>query len=351
VDKIKVLVVDDSAFMQRVINSILKDNERIEIAAVAGDGAEALEILKQKRIDVVTMDVEMPGMNGLEALKAIIETRPTPVIMISSHTKRGAVETIQSLDIGAVDFITKPSTGLENDLARFGREIKQKIAVASTARLIGRRPGRRPVLNVPKPEGIYGTSVRYMIAIGSSTGGPKALQRVLPVIPGSIAGAVMVVQHMPAGFTKSLAERLDTFCQLKVREAKDRELVKSGHCYIAPGGCHMRVNRGAREREYVIRLDEGPVVSGHRPSVDVLFESLSRVQIEKMVAVIMTGMGSDGSAGLAKLKEFRGCPAIAQNEESSIVFGMPGTAIKNGLIDKVADLDSIGEEILKSLEV
>lgn len=350
-DRIKVLVVDDSVFMRGVIKGILKNSEEIEVAALAGNGADALEILKQEKIDVVTMDVEMPGMNGLEALRVIIETAPIPVIMISSHTRRGAVVTIQSLDIGAVDFITKPSAGLNNDFYRFKRELKQKIVMASKVRLVGRRPHNGPVLKVPKAEGLNGDSVRYIIAIGSSTGGPMALQRVLPVIPGSVAGAVMVVQHMPPGFTKSLAERLDTLCHLKVKEAQDREQVKAGHCYIAPGDYHMRVVPRACEGEYIIRLDRGAAVSGHRPSVDVLFESLGQVPTEKTVAVLMTGMGSDGSEGLAKLKKLRGCSAIAQDKESSIVFGMPGTAIKKGLVDKVTDVDSIGEEILKSLEV
>ncbi len=194
-------------------------------------------------------------------------------------------------------------------------------------------------------------SIKYIVAIGSSTGGPKALQQVLPIIPGNIAGAVMVVQHMPPGFTKSFAERLDSLCQLKVKEAQHGEKIRAGYCYIAPGGYHMRVCNDNVNGKTMIKLGSGAAVSGHKPSVDVLFESLSDIHVFKTVAVIMTGMGNDGSAGLAKLKRLRGSHAIAQDRESSIVFGMPSVAIKKGLIDKVANLNSIGGEILKSLEV
>lgn len=196
-----------------------------------------------------------------------------------------------------------------------------------------------------------GGPVEYLVAIGSSTGGPKALQRILPAIPGDIPAAIMVVQHMTEGFTKSLANRLDTVCSLKVKEAEHEEFLKPGHCYIAPGGYHMRVVDNRRKDGYSVDLNKGAVVSGHRPSVDVLFESLSCVKAAKTVAVLLTGMGSDGSIGLGKLKASKECYTIAQDKESSVVYGMPGSAIEKGLIDKVISLDNIGGEILKSLEV
>ena len=349
-NRVKVLVVDDSVFMQRVIKTVLEKNERTEIAAVAGDGLQALEILKKNEIDVVIMDIRMPRMDGFEALKAIMDTKPVPVIMISSYTKKGAEDTIRYLETGAVDFITKPSLNRANDLDRFERELNLKIAVASTARLIGSMPVKRPVIQLPGSAIAHDRVLRHIIAIGCSTGGPKALQQVLQVIPDSIDGAVLVVQHMPPGFTRSLAERLDTVCQLKVKEAQHCETVRAGYCYIAPGDYHMRVSAGSEEG-IKINLDKGDTVSGHRPSVDVLFEAISDIEAEKVVAVILTGMGSDGSMGIVKLKQKRDCIAIAQDQDTSIVFGMPGNAIKTGFIDKVTALDDIGEEILKSLEV
>lgn len=190
-----------------------------------------------------------------------------------------------------------------------------------------------------------------IVAIGASTGGPRALQKVIPVIPAGFKGAVLVVQHMPSGFTKSLAERLDLISSLRVKEAEDDETVKPGHCYIAQGDLHMRVNQSIVGGKYVIKLDRGCPVRGHRPSVDVLFESLSNVEVDRAVAVILTGMGSDGARGIAKLKKERGWKTIAQDEKTSVVFGMPDSAIKLGAIDKIADLGNIGKEIVKSLEV
>ncbi|HZX46195.1 MAG TPA: chemotaxis response regulator protein-glutamate methylesterase [Clostridia bacterium] len=349
-NRIKVLVVDDSVFMQRVIKRALEKNEKTEVAAVAGDGLQALEILKKRDIDVVTMDIRMPRMDGFEALKAIMDTKPVPVIMISSYTKKGVEDTIRYLETGAVDFITKPSPSRVNDLERFERELNLKIAIASTARLIGLMPVKRPVIQLPGREIAHDRVLRHVIAIGCSTGGPKALQQVLQVIPGSIDCAVLVVQHMPPGFTGSLAERLEAICQLKVKEAQHNETVRAGYCYIAPGDYHMRVSKGSEEG-IKITLDKGNAVSGHRPSVDALFESLGDIEAEKVVAVILTGMGSDGSRGIVKLKQKRDCIAIAQDRDTSIVFGMPGSAIKTGFVDKVTALGDIGEEILKSLEV
>lgn len=349
--RIKVLVVDDSIFMQRVIKKILDGNENTEVAAVAGDGLEALEILKTNEIDVVTMDIRMPRMDGLEALKSIMKTKPVPVIIISSYTRKGTEDTIYYLESGAVDFITKPSISCTNDLMRFERELRQKIRIASTARLIGPIQDSRPVLQLIKKAETDGGAAKYVIAIGCSTGGPKALQQVLQVMPRGLEGAVLVVQHMPPGFTRSLAERLDSYCQLSVKEAQHNEVIRAGHCYIAPGGYHMRMLTNERDGLPIITLDRGRPVSGHRPSVDVLFESLCDVKSKKVIAVVLTGMGSDGSRGILKLKQQRECLAIAQDQDTSVVFGMPGSAIRTGVIDKVSALDSIGREILKSLEV
>jgi len=349
--KIRVMIVDDSAFMRQLIDRILAKHEAVEVVARAGNGMEALEKIKQNKVDVITMDVEMPGMNGLEALKQIMSTKPTPIVMISSFTKNGAMETIEALNVGAVDFITKPSNILDLGTRQFETELIEKITVAYKARLKSCTPYRQSNERVYGDAGIGSSPIRSLIAVGASTGGPRALQEVVPVIPGCLEGAVLIVQHMPPEFTKSLAERLDTLSQIRVKEAENGEIIKSGYCYIAPGGLHMRVIQGKRDREYLIKLDRGEPVSGHRPSVNVLFESLSMVDIEKAVAVIMTGMGSDGARGIEKLKQERGWMTIAQDEDTSVVFGMPGSAIKLGAIDKITALCNIGKEILKSLEV
>ncbi len=349
--RIRVMIVDDSAYMRQLIAGMLEKHKNIQVVARARNGMEALEKIEQEIIDVITMDIEMPGMNGLEVLERIMSTKQIPVVMLSSFIKNRASETIEALNLGAVDFITKPSNILDLSTKKLEAELVEKITVASGAKLVGgtayRQPPRRPADETKAGS----LPLKNIIAIGTSTGGPRALQQVIPVIPGNLDGAVLVVQHMPPGFTKSLAERLDSISRLRVKEAEDGETVKTGFCYIAPGDMHMRIFQKSEEGECIIKLDRGELVRGHRPSVDVLFESLTGVQIYSAVAVIMTGMGNDGARGIAKLKQKRGWPTIAQDEKSSVVFGMPASAIKLGAIDKVAALDDIGQEILKSLEV
>jgi len=349
VPRVNVMIVDDSAFMRNVLEQILASSDRINVVAKAKNGLDALEKLRIHDVDVMTMDIEMPEMNGLEALQAIMRERPTPVIMLSSYTNRGAAETMRSLELGAVDFIPKPTNLLNMGMAAFKEEIVKKVLVASTVKA-NRCKESEKLFPCSKNKALNsGTDIKSIIAIATSTGGPRALQEVLPVIPSSIDGYVMVVQHMPPGFTKSLAERLDAMCQLKVKEAENGEIAKPGFCYIAPGDFHLRlVQEGIKHK---IALGKDPAVSGHRPSADALFESLCASDVEKITAVIMTGMGSDGAKGIGKLKNARNCYSIAQDEESSVVFGMPKSAIKLGVVDRVVPLKDIGSEILKSLEV
>lgn len=343
------MIVDDSAFMRNILEQMLASNDRISVAAKARNGLEALEKLKRHDIDVVTMDIEMPGMNGLEALKVIMREKPTPVIMLSGYTKKGAAETMKSLEFGAVDFIPKPTNLMNMDMAVFKEEIITKVLIASTIKANPFKESAKVYPGVKNKAQNSGTDINSIIAIATSTGGPRALQEVLPVIPGSINGYVMVVQHMPPGFTKSLAERLDALCSLKVKEAENDEIAKPGFCYIAPGNFHLRLAQEGMIHK--IALGSDPSVSGHRPSADALFESLCVSDVERITAVIMTGMGSDGAKGMGKLKSARKCYSIAQDEESSVVFGMPKSAIRLGAVDRVVPLKDIGSEILRSLEV
>lgn len=348
---INVMIVDDSAFMRKVIEEMLSGQENIRIAVKARNGKDALRKLAQNKVDVITMDIEMPEMNGLEALEAIIKTRPTPVIMLSSYTDKGTSETIKALAIGAVDFILKPSRPFDYDLNKLKEKLIEKIQVAAAVRFDGYKAHKSVDIGLIENKRPRRTGINNIVAIGTSTGGPRALQDVLMDIPENIDGAVLVVQHMPEGFTRSLAQRLDGMCRLKIKEAEDGEKLCSGYGYIAPGGFHMRLAEDDKGKEYIIKLGKDEAVSGHRPSVDVMFESLRHINVKRIVAVIMTGMGGDGSKGMKNLKENTDCYTIVQDEKTSIVFGMPKSAIKLGVVDKVVPLDSISSEIIRGLEV
>jgi len=348
---IKVMIVDDSAFMRKVIEEILNSQKNIKVVAKARNGKEALRKLDKNKPDVITMDIEMPVMNGLEALEAIMRKKPTPVIMFINSTDKEATETVKALSIGAVDFILKPSSLITKDLSGLQKELIKKVEIAASVRLAGYKLYKNGSIRLLQNKSNKANGINNIIAIGTSTGGPRALQEVLTGIPGNIDGAVLIVQHMPGGFTKSLADRLNGICMLKIKEAEDGETICPGCGYIAPGGLHMRLSGSKIRGEYIIKLGRDEVVSGHRPSVDVLFESLSHVKVNRMVAVIMTGMGSDGAISMKNLKENNNCCTIAQDEETSTVFGMPKSAIKLGAVDKVVSLQNISHEILKFLGV
>lgn len=349
--KIKVLVVDDSAFMRKVISDMISSDPNMEVVATAKNGEEALQMIVGHKPDVVTMDIEMPKMDGLTALKQIMEVSPMPVIMLSSLTTNGAVETLKALDYGAFDFITKPTSLVKVSTPEVREELLSKIRIASKTKIS--RPlftprETRVVTPTDNKPSISKSKFRKLIAIGTSTGGPRALQDVIPLLPKDIEAGILIVQHMPPGFTKSLAERLDGMSQIRVKEAEDGDVIHAGVAYLAPGDSHIKVTK--QGGQFVIKLDNGERVSGHKPSVDALMYSIASLSDRNVIGVIMTGMGADGADGMSKLKQNRGY-IIAQDEESCVVFGMPKSTIKLGVVDKVVSLSNIANEIVKAMEV
>ncbi|WP_453996913.1 protein-glutamate methylesterase/protein-glutamine glutaminase [Bacillus nitroreducens] len=351
-NKINVLVVDDSAFMRKLITSFLQEDLRIEVVGTARNGNDALEKIEKLNPDVVTLDVEMPEMNGIEALRRIMSDFPRPVVMLSSTTKDGADNTLQAIQYGAVDFIQKPSGSISIDLHLIKNEIVTKVLQAGKVNVellkkplsIQETPTTR-MIDYSKIELVDRGSFKKIVCIGTSTGGPRALQEVLPKLPKNFTAPVVIVQHMPAGFTKSLADRLNSLCEITVKEAENGEFLKAGTAYIAPGGSHMKIKKIGTT--LAVNIDKSEIRNGHRPSVDVLFESISEIDGIQKISVIMTGMGSDGSQGLIKLKNTGKVISIAESKETSIVFGMPKAAIETNLVDRVEHLEAIADSILK----
>ncbi|MCE7794585.1 chemotaxis response regulator protein-glutamate methylesterase [Salipaludibacillus sp. CUR1] len=338
--------------MRKMISEMLNNQPDIYVLDKARNGKDAVEKVKQLNPDVITMDVEMPVMSGIEALKEIMAEHPKPVIMISSVTKEGADTTIKAMEYGAFDFISKPSGSISLDIHKVEKELIDKIRLASSVKVTkltqspaGKIASDHLVPSVKTPKIDLKSCVSGMVVIGTSTGGPKALQKVLPLLPATFPHPVLVVQHMPEGFTKSLSERLDALSHIKVKEAENGEIIKKGVAYIAPGGYHLKVRRVGTS--VAIHLDQSPSVNGHRPSVDVMFTSLSAVKLDKVIAVLMTGMGQDGKNGLLHLKKSVKTAAIAESESTAVVFGMPKAAIETNLVDEVKDIDAIAASLIK----
>lgn len=338
---IRVMIVDDSNFMRKAVSKLISSEPGFEVVGLISNGEEALRSIPVLKPDVVTLDVEMDGMDGLTTLRRIMEATPTPVIMFSAYTKKGADITLKSLQEGAVDFIEKPSGSLSIDLSAVRDELIKKITVASTVRhrraIVPPSTGRMPEreLRLPSPE-------RSVIAIGSSTGGVQALQAIIPKLPKSLPLPVLVVQHMPPMFTKSLAESLDSHSSIKVKEASAGDILVPGNAYIAPGGLHMTVRRGPGGA--YIHLDKNPEGELLRPSVDVMFRSVADLYGANSAGVILTGMGNDGTAGLRVLKS-KGAKVIAQDEATCVVYGMPRMAIEAGVVDIVLPVHEIARQI------
>jgi two-component system chemotaxis response regulator CheB len=337
---VRVLVVDDSALMRKLIPAILARDPSIEVVGTAMDGAFALKKIEELRPDVVTLDLEMPRMDGMETLRLIMRRAPLPVILFSTHSKEGAYSTLKALALGAVDFIAKPTDAAAGHLETIADLLIEKIKVAKRA--AGRKLPPATVAIDPPNLKKGARSVlppSRIIAIGISTGGPNALQYVLSQIPAEFPCSILVVQHMPEGFTEMFARRLDECCALEVSEAKSGDLLLSGRVLICPGNRHMMVRRMPRGDLAV--LSDGAPVNGHRPSVDVLFHSVAQEFALSAVGVIMTGMGEDGAEGLGAIKAAGGM-TIAQSEDTCVVAGMPRAAIQKGHANKIVPLESIG---------
>ncbi len=351
--KIKTLIVDDSAVVRQVLSALLGSDPEIEVVATASDPIFAMEKMKKNWPDVIVLDVEMPRMDGISFLKKIMAERPTPVVICSTLTEKGAETTMQALAAGAVSIVTKPKMGLKRFLEDDSSDIVGAVKAAAHAnvrRMQVATPLKvAPKLNadaiLPSASGnALAQTTERIVAIGTSTGGTQALEVLLTALPRVCPG-IVIVQHMPEKFTEAFANRLDGICQLEVKEASNNDRVLPGRALIAPGGKHMVLRRSGAQ--YYVEVLDGPLVNRHRPSVDVLFRSVAKVAGKNALGIIMTGMGDDGAVGLLEMKK-AGAPTIAQNEETCVVFGMPKEAIKLGAADKIIALNDISREIVRS---
>jgi two-component system chemotaxis response regulator CheB len=333
---IKVLVVDDSALMRKLIPQILERDNMIQVVGTAMDGQFALKKIGDLRPDVVTLDLEMPRMDGMETLREIMKRYGLPVIIVSAHTKTGAAATFRALSIGAFDFVAKPKDALSAQLEDIAKELSTKIRVAAASGRI--RPAVAEAAMPVQKTKLEHRIAEQAVAIGLSTGGPNALRYLLSQLPPEFPAAVLVVQHMPEGFTEPLARRLDETSALQVKEAQSGDLLLAGRVLICPGNRHIKIRRMPLGNIAV--LTDEAAVRGHRPSVDVLFRSLAQEFGPDGVAVLMTGMGEDGADGMGEVKAHGGT-TIAQNEESCVVYGMPRAAIERGHASRVLPLESI----------
>ncbi len=341
---IRVLIVDDSALMRQVLSEILRQDPEIAVVGSAPDPYVAWEKIKSLQPDVLTLDVEMPRMDGLTFLEKLMQSRPMPVLMVSSLTERGCETTLRALELGAVDFVTKPKVDVASGTVDLGAEIVEKVKGAARARVrTHRRPSAHasPAAPVVKPRLNFQTTHK-VICIGASTGGTEALFAVLTAMPADAPG-IVIVQHMPAGFTTSFAQRLNNACQIRVKEAQDGDRILQGHALLAPGGNHMAVRRlGAN---FVVRVGPGQPVNRHCPSVDVLFRSAATHLGINAIGAILTGMGNDGAAGLLEMRR-AGARTLAEDESTCVVFGMPREAIACGAAEQVVRLEEVAGRLM-----
>jgi len=347
--KIKVLIVDDSALIRSVMKEIISSQPDMEVVGVAPDPIIARDLIKQTNPDVLTLDVEMPRMDGLDFLEKLMRLRPMPVVMVSSLTERGSEITLRALELGAVDFVTKPKISIQSGMQEYSEMIADKIRAASKAsirpRTVAQANGAKmPSEVLPQLRNPL-TSSEKLIIIGASTGGTEAIKDFLVKMPSDCPG-ILITQHMPEGFTRSFALRLDNLCKISVREAAGNERILPGHAYIAPGHSHLKLVRSGAN--YMTQLDQGPPVNRHRPSVDVLFNSAAICAGKNAVGVIMTGMGKDGALGMLEMKN-AGAYNFAQDEASCVVFGMPREAIAVGAAHEVVSLQAMPGRVLTYL--
>ncbi|QFU00091.1 Chemotaxis response regulator protein-glutamate methylesterase [Halomonas sp. THAF5a] len=336
---IKVLCVDDSALIRDLLTDIINHQPDMEVVAVAPDPLVARDLIKRHNPDVLTLDVEMPRMDGLDFLERLMRLRPMPVLMVSSLTQSGSEVTLRALELGALDFVAKPSLGIRHGMMEYASEIAEKLRAAARSRP---HQARRPNTPGPQPLKAPMVSSEKLIIIGASTGGTEAIRQVLEPLPAN-SPAILITQHMPGGFTRSFAERLDRLCQISVKEAADGERILPGHAYIAPGDAHLKLARSGAN--YIARLDDGPPVNRHRPSVDVLFHSAAGQAGRNAIGVLLTGMGKDGAAGLLEMRQ-AGAATLAQDEASCVVYGMPREAVALGAASEVLPLDAMAPRLL-----
>ena len=340
---VRVLIVDDSAVIRQLLSTLLSDDPEIEVVGTAADPYIARDRIKALNPDVVTLDVEMPNMDGLTFLKKIMTLRPMPVIMISTLTQAGAETTLEALEVGAVDFIAKPTHDVANTMAAIAAELQAKVKAAATVRVAAYR-NRTPV-PVQRPERPARPTDK-IVFIGASTGGVEALKVVLMGLPAACP-PVLITQHMPARFTTAFAERLNRECPMTVSEARHDEIIEANHVYIAPGSHHLEIVRNGMH--FRCALNDGPPVSGHRPSVDVLFRSEARVAGSRAVGAILTGMGKDGAEGMLELRQAGGS-TVGQDAASSLIYGMPRVAHERGGVMRQCSLGHIADAILDACE-
>jgi two-component system, chemotaxis family, protein-glutamate methylesterase/glutaminase len=347
----RVLIVDDSAFMRKVLEEIIRTDPKLEVVGQAKDGREAISMAQSLQPDVLTMDINMPRMDGIEATQHIMTQNPRPILIVSSESRQGAASTLRALELGAIDFVTKPSSGIDLDMKNVRDELVGKIKMAAkvrvvrTAALHDSLSGLESKPQAPSTKEAGNSEARLpLVVIAASTGGPATLMRLVPRFPKDFVAAVVLVQHMPATFTSQLSLQLTEVSAIRVKEAESNELLQPGTFYVCPGSHHLRISLNGR-----IKLDDGPRISGYRPCADVAFETAAAYGGANVVGVVLTGMGNDATRGAQALKAARGY-VIAQDEATSVIFGMPAEAIRTGCVDRVMGIDEIYSGIEKYLE-
>jgi len=352
---IRVMVIDDSAVVRQVVTALLDDAPGIEVMAAVADPVLAIERLKHDWPDVIVLDVEMPRMDGITFLRMVMQQKPTPVVICSTLTERGAKTTLEAMAAGAVAIVTKPKLGLKQFLSASAEELVGTVRAAARANVRRLAAGAATTLAAPAKHTAdvilppatraMTTTTERVVALGTSTGGTQALEEVLTALP-QVSPGIVIVQHMPEKFTAAFAARLNGLCRIEVKEAEHNDRVLPGRALIAPGGRHMLMKRSGAQ--YFVEVIDGPLVNRHRPSVDVLFRSVARSAGANALGVIMTGMGDDGAAGLLEMRKL-GARTIAQDEESCVVFGMPKEAIKRGGVERTLPLSAVAPEIQRQV--
>tara|TARA_B100000683_G_scaffold247895_1_gene260695 strand:+ start:572 stop:1624 length:1053 start_codon:yes stop_codon:yes gene_type:complete len=349
---INVLVVDDSAFMRKAISTMLDKDPGIKVIGTARDGQEGLEMVRKLNPDVVTMDIEMPKMDGLTALRHIMMEAPRPVLMVSSLTTEGAEATLKAMELGAVDFIPKQLSKVSLDIIKIEKDLIERVKTVAARqmrhRAVSRRPVARPVPSVSQTKARKGRPVRDVVAIGVSTGGPPVVQKILSSLPEDFPAGILIAQHMPAAFTGPFAQRLDSVSKIKVKEAENGDVFKPGHAYVAPGGKHIVLDQKISRINIVVT--DQPADALYKPSANVLISSVAEAVGRRALGVILTGMGSDGCEGIRDLKN-KGGKALAQSDNTCVVYGMPKAIVDENLADEVVDLDDLAGTITDYLFV